>query len=148
MPSWINRNRNISIMDALGYTDTWGQLSVYGSNLISCIFLYPPNFAFCTIEKLMKSECFPVLNAFGKPDICWKGIYRYFSRKGPLFRRCQVYDWPLFFKKKYMNDPIFLDFYVKGPTFLTSRYMHIFFCSEIFRGCLFSWYSMNFAIFV
>ena len=44
----------------------------------------------------------------------------------PLFLRCQVYDWPSFFNKKYMNGPIFLDSYVKGPIFLTSRYMHIF----------------------
>ena len=28
---------------------------------------------------------------------------------GPLFQRCQVYDWPLFFSKKYMIGPIFLD---------------------------------------
>ena len=45
----------------------------------------------------------------------------------PLFQRCQVYDWPPFFNKKYMNGPIFLDSYVKGPIFLTSWYMHIFF---------------------
>ena len=37
---------------------------------------------------------------------------------GPLFQRCQVYDWPPFFNKKYMNDLIFLDSYVKGPIFL------------------------------
>ena len=36
---------------------------------------------------------------------------------GPLFQRCQVYDWPSFFDKKCMNDPIFLDSYVKGPFF-------------------------------
>ena len=28
---------------------------------------------------------------------------------------------PFFQQKKYMADPIFLDWYVKGPTFLTSR---------------------------
>ena len=41
-----------------------------------------------------------------------------------------------------MNDPIFLDSYVKGPTFLTSWYMHIFFvqrfieaaCSLVIQG--------------
>ena len=48
-------------------------------------------------------------------------------RMAPFFQRCQVYDWPPFFNKKYMNDQIFLDSYVKGPTFLTSWYMHIFF---------------------
>ena len=49
--------------------------------------------------------------------------------KWPLFQRCQVYNWPPFFNKKYMNDPIFLDSYVKAsptPTpFLTSWYIHI-----------------------
>ena len=35
----------------------------------------------------------------------------------PLFQHCQVYDWPPFFNKKYMNGPIFLDSYVKGPFF-------------------------------
>ena len=39
----------------------------------------------------------------------------------------------LFFNKKYMNDPIFLDSYVKGPTFLTSWYMHIFFTQRFFE---------------
>ena len=61
----------------------------------------------------------------------------------PFFQRCQVYDWPPFFNKKYMNDPIFQGSYVKGPIFLTSWYMHIFFAQRLFRGCLFSWYSMN-----
>ena len=28
---------------------------------------------------------------------------------GPLFQRCQVYDEPFSFNKKYMTDPIFLD---------------------------------------
>ena len=41
---------------------------------------------------------------------------------GPLSQRCQVYDWPSFFNKKYMNDLIFLDSYVKGPIFLTTSY--------------------------
>ena len=45
---------------------------------------------------------------------------------GSLCQRCQVYDWPHFFNKKYMNDPIFLDSCVKDPTFLTPGYMHIF----------------------
>ena len=48
----------------------------------------------------------------------------------PLFQRCQVYDWPPFFNKKYMKGPIFLDSYVKGPIFLTSWYMHIFFAQR------------------
>ena len=53
---------------------------------------------------------------------------------GPLLQRCQVYDWPTFFKKKYMNDPIFLNFYVKDPTDLTSWYMHKFFAQRFFEA--------------
>ena len=52
----------------------------------------------------------------------------------PLFQRCQVYDWPPFFNKKYMNGLIFLDSYVKGPIFLTSWYMHIFFAWRFFEA--------------
>ena len=52
----------------------------------------------------------------------------------PLFQRCQVYDWPPFFNKRYMNGPIFLDSYVKGPIFLTSWYMHIFFAQRLFEA--------------
>ena len=52
----------------------------------------------------------------------------------PLFQSCQVYDWPPFFNKKYMNGPIFLDSYVKGPIFLTSWYMHIFFAQRFFEA--------------
>ena len=52
----------------------------------------------------------------------------------PLFQHCQVYDWPPFFNKKYMNVPIFLDSCVKGPIFLTSWYMHIFFAQRFFEA--------------
>ena len=52
----------------------------------------------------------------------------------PLLQRCQVYDWPPFFNKKFMNAPIFLDSYVKGPIFLTSWYMHIFFAERFFEA--------------
>ena len=52
----------------------------------------------------------------------------------PLFQHCQVYDWPPFFNKKYMNGPIFLDSYVKCPLFLTSWYMHIFFIQRFFEA--------------
>ena len=52
----------------------------------------------------------------------------------PLFQRCQVYDWPPFFNKKYINGPIFLDSYVKDPIFLTSWYMHIFFVQRFFEA--------------
>ena len=33
-----------------------------------------------------------------------------------------------------MTDPIFLDSYVKGPAFLTPRYMHIFFAHIFFEA--------------
>ena len=62
---------------------------------------------------------------------------------GPLFQRCQIYDWFPCSNKMYMNDQIFLDAYVKGPTFLTSWFMLIFFAQRFFRCCLFSWYSMK-----
>ena len=53
---------------------------------------------------------------------------------GPLFQRCQVYDWPPFFDKMYMSDQIFLDWYMKGPTFSDiTVYAHIFH-SEIFEA--------------
>ena len=47
-----------------------------------------------------------------------------------LFQHCQVYYWPPFFNKKYMNGPIFLDSCVKGPIYLTLWYMHIFFAQR------------------
>ena len=62
------------------------------------------------------------------------GIVRMCVPNGPLFQLCQVYDWPPFFNKKYMNDSIFLDSYVKGPIFLTSWYMHIIFAQRFFEA--------------
>ena len=62
------------------------------------------------------------------------GIVRMCEPNGLLFQPCQVYDWPPFFNKKYMNDPIFLDSCVKGPIFLTSGYMHIFFAQRSFEA--------------
>ena len=51
----------------------------------------------------------------------------------PPFQRCQVHDWPPFFDKKYMTDPIFHDWYMKGTTFSDIPvYVHIFH-SEIFE---------------
>ena len=71
------------------------------------------------------------------------GIVRMCVPNSPLFQHCQVYDWPPFFSKKYMNGPIFLVSYVKGPIFSDILvYAHVF-RSEIFRGCLSSWYYMN-----
>ena len=58
------------------------------------------------------------------------GIVRMCVPNSPLFQHCQVYDWPPFFSKKYMNGPIFLVSYVKGPIFLTSWYMHMFFAQR------------------
>ena len=62
------------------------------------------------------------------------GIVRMCVPNSPLFQHCQVYDWPPFFDKKYMTDPIFLDWYMKGPTFSDIPvYAHIFH-SEIFEA--------------
>ena len=36
----------------------------------------------------------------------------------PLFQSCQVYDKPRFFKKIYMNYPVFHHYYMNGPVFL------------------------------
>ena len=41
---------------------------------------------------------------------------------------------PFFFNKKYMHDPIFQDSYVKGPIFLTSWSIHIFFAQRFFEA--------------
>ena len=43
---------------------------------------------------------------------------------------------PFFFSKTYMIGPIFLDKYMKGPTFLMypRRYMHIFFVQRFFEA--------------
>ena len=60
------------------------------------------------------------------------GIVRMCVPNSPLFQHCQVYDWPPFFNKKYMNGPIFLVSYVKGPIFLASWYMHMFFAQRFF----------------
>ena len=67
---------------------------------------------------------------------------------GPLFQRCQVYDWLPFFDKKYMTDPIFLDWYMKGPTFSDIPvYAHIFH-SEIFEALVLLVFNELTAIFV
>ena len=60
----------------------------------------------------------------------------------PLFQRCQVYDWTPFFNKKYMNGPICLDLCERPHFSDILVYAHIF-RLEIFRGCLSSWYYMN-----
>ena len=53
----------------------------------------------------------------------------------PLFQHCQVYDWPSFFSTKsiWMAQFFWIP-YVKGPIFLTSWYMHIFFAQRFFEA--------------
>ena len=47
-----------------------------------------------------------------------------------------------------MTGPIFLDSYMKGPTFLTPRYMRIFFARIFFEAaCSFGFYELT-AIFI
>ena len=60
------------------------------------------------------------------------------------FKRCQLYDWPpFFFQQKVYALPDFSGLLCERPLFSDILvYSHIF-RSEIFRGCLFSWYSMN-----
>ena len=73
----------------------------------------------------------------GRGSLPIYGIVRMCVPNGPLLQRCQVYDWPPFFNKKYTNDLIFLDSYVKGTIFPTSWYMHILFAQRFFEAaCL------------
>ena len=50
------------------------------------------------------------------------------------FFRAAVYDEPPFFDKKYMTDPIFLDWYMKGPTFSDIPVYAQVFLSEMFEA--------------
>ena len=52
----------------------------------------------------------------------------------PFFSAANYMIGPLFFNKKYMHDPIFQDSYGKGPIFLTSWYIHIFFAHGFFEA--------------
>ena len=54
---------------------------------------------------------------------------------GPFFSAVKYMISPPFFNIKYMTDPNFLDWYMKGPTFLVYAQN---FRLDIFRGCLFS----------
>ena len=64
----------------------------------------------------------------------WHSMDVHVVLNGPLFQCCQVCDWPPFFDKKYVTDPIFLDWYMRGPTFSDILvYAHIFH-SEIFEA--------------
>ena len=84
----------------------------------------------------------------GCGELPFYGIVRMCVPNGPLFQRCQVYDYPPFSNKMHMTDPIFLDSYVKGPTFLISRYMCVSVVQRFFRGYLFSWCSMNWLLYL
>ena len=61
-------------------------------------------------------------------------IVRMCVPNGPFFSAASYMIGPLFFNKKYMHDPIFQDSYVKGPIFLTSWYIHIFFAQRFFKA--------------
>ena len=67
---------------------------------------------------------------------------------GPLFWRCEVYDWPPFFQQKIYDWPDFSLFVYESPHF---SYIPVYACifrSETFGGCLFSWYSMNWLLYL
>ena len=61
------------------------------------------------------------------------GIVRMCVPNSPFSSAARYMISPFFFNKKYMADPIFLDSYVKSPTFLTSWYMRIFFAQRLSR---------------
>ena len=64
-------------------------------------------------------------------------LYMALPNGPPFFRTAWYMISSIFFNKKYMTDPIFLDWYMKGPTFSDIPvYAHIFH-SEIFEAaCL------------
>ena len=71
------------------------------------------------------------------------GIVRMCVPNSPLFQHCQVYDWPPFFQQKVYEWPDFSGFQCERAHFSDILvYAHVF-RSEIFRGCLASWYYMN-----
>ena len=100
--------------------------------------------SYCTVtvhrlKFILHSSHF--LNAFSLADQTRRGeliygIERICVPNGPLFQRCQVYHWPPFSNKKYTTDLISW-FICERPHF--SAYI---FRSDIFRGCLFFWYSI------
>ena len=66
----------------------------------------------------------------------------------PFFSAAKYMIGSLFFDKKYMTDPIFLDWYMKGPTFSDIPvYAHIFH-SEIFEALVLLVFNELTAIFV
>ena len=58
-------------------------------------------------------------------------IVRMCNPNSPLFQRCQVYDKPLFPKKKYMKDPVFHHWYMNGPIFWHPYLKILIFCPDI-----------------
>ena len=76
-------------------------------------------------------------------------IYGIVRMCGPLFERCQVYDWPPFFSTKSIwLIQFFLTGIWKAPLFLTSRYMHIFFTQRFFMLLVLLVYNELTALFV
>ena len=82
---------------------------------------------------------------FQRRQLC-QDWFCFLSEKGPLlvggwgvggWWGCRKGNLPLLCNKMYMNDPMFLDSYVKGPIFLTSWYMHIFFAQRFFEAACF-----------
>ena len=112
-------------------------VSMYGYVMYESETKVKPGIMFRRIIVFVVSERFKGLGggvgeAGAVPSYIY-GIVRMCVPNGPLFQRCQVYDWPPFLDKMYMADPIFLDWYMKGPTFSdVPVYAHIFH-SEIFE---------------
>ena len=64
-----------------------------------------------------------------------KIISRIYQKHMHIFKPCACRIAPFFSTAMYMmNGTIFLDSYVKGPIFLTSLYMHIFFAQRFFEA--------------
>ena len=71
----------------------------------------------------------------GGGNFLYMASYGCACRMTPFFSAARYMISPLFQQKVYdcMTDLIFLDSYVKGPTFLTSRCMRIFFIRDFSR---------------
>ena len=52
-------------------------------------------------------HCLPSTQVGVTSYIWHSGIVQMCVPNGPLFQRCQLYDWPHCFNKKYMTGPIF-----------------------------------------
>ena len=80
----------------------------------------------CNITALMLC----LLHPRGAGNFLYMAYYGCACRIAPFFSIARY----MIFNKKYMNDRIFLDSYVKGPIFLTSWYLHIFFAQRFFEA--------------